>query len=172
MPVSLLERDESYRGLMASMILDTGVGPHSKAIHKHLDMARDKINQVATTKLPLDRMIEALQEIREEASEPNWDGYDAEPISDNTYYQAREMLLYWISSYTLLPELSPEPDGGIGFEWYKKNKQVFVISVDGSNEVTYAGIFGLEKEHGVVPYTPDGLSKLFNKISSRFPAKK
>ncbi len=60
----------------------------------------------------------------------------------------------------LMPEILAEPDGEIGFEWYKDKDSVFVISVSGNNIITYAGLFGTSnKTHGT-EYFADELPRI------------
>ncbi len=95
-----------------------------------------------------DFAIERLDEVYNECSEANWDGYGAKPISHETYFEARKLLTMIPLSF-LMPEILAEPDGEIGFEWYKDKDSVFVISVSGNNIITYAGLFGTSnKTHG------------------------
>jgi len=48
-----------------------------------------------------------------------------------------------------MPEVVPEPSGEIGLEWSKGKDKVFVVSLSGKNEIVYAGLFGINKVHGV-----------------------
>jgi len=47
------------------------------------------------------------------------------------------------------PEVGIDPDGKISFNWYNGPGNIFSISISGERELTYAGIFGLSKVHGV-----------------------
>lgn len=102
-----------------------------------------------------DTALEHLEEVYEECSEPNWDGYEAEPISYETYLEARK-LLTMIPSSLPMPEILAEPDGEVGLEWYTNRYSVFVVSVAGRNIITYAGLFGKSnKVHGTEFFTDE-----------------
>ncbi len=109
-----------------------------------------------------------LDELFGECSERNWDNYQALPILHETYYEAKR-LIYLLPNIYPQPELIPEPDGGIGFEWYKEKDSVLIISVSGGNELFYAGLFGKGNEiHGkeqfdnlIPPFVLEGLKRLF-----------
>ena len=88
-----------------------------------------------------DLALQQLDRVYDECSEPAWDGYEADPISLDTYLEARK-LLSMIPVSLPQPEISAEPDGEIGFEWYKDRYSVFVVSVGGNNILTYAALFG------------------------------
>ncbi len=69
-----------------------------------------------------------------------------------------------------MPDILPEPDGGIGLEWYKEKGFSFVISVSGKNIITYVGRFGKNNEiYGSEDFTDsvpivilNGLKRLFS----------
>lgn len=96
-------------------------------------------------------LLANLDELYERCSQPGWDGYDAMPITEDAYEEARELI-------TLLPTICPPPDvtsdpaGHVSFEWYKSPRQVFVISVNGTKVMTYAGFFGSAKISRAEPY--------------------
>lgn len=82
-----------------------------------------------------------LKEIYQECAEKDWDGYGALPISHATYYEARRFLDA-LPSWLPAPEIEPEPEGNIGFEWNFGKTRVLVASVNGTNRITYAGLLG------------------------------
>lgn len=49
-----------------------------------------------------------------------------------------------------IPEISPDPDGDISFDWISKTGKVFSASIDRTGRIAYAGRFGeRSKVHGV-----------------------
>lgn len=85
--------------------------------------------------------LKTLQEVYTEHSVENWDGYEAAPISIDAYSEATRFLKMLPPSIPE-PDIIPEPDGGIGLEWYKERGFSVVISVSGENIITYVGRFG------------------------------
>lgn len=58
----------------------------------------------------------------------NWDGQDAEPITDETIFHARR-LLSLLPRGLDAPDIAPASDGSIGFEWQSErgfNAKVFL----------------------------------------------
>jgi len=116
-----------------------------------------------------DNALKSLDEVYEECSEANWDGYDAAPISLEAYFEASKLLRIIPSSYPM-PDILPEPNGEIGLEWYKDRGFSFVISVHGKNVITYVGLFGNNNEtYGTEGFTNsvpkvvlNGLKRLFS----------
>jgi len=92
--------------------------------------------------------INSLQEMFGECSEAGWDGYDSEKINQATYDEAYKFINS-LPSWLSMPEIVPEPNGDIGFEWYFGKNRVFIVSVEGAGQLNYAGILGLgNKAHG------------------------
>lgn len=97
-----------------------------------------------------DDTLQSLNEIVEECSEPGWDGYDALPIREEAYLEARRLIRSLpTTSFIPMPEITPEPNGEIALEWSKGTRQIFIASMRGNNEITYAGLFGVNKTHGI-----------------------
>jgi len=86
-------------------------------------------------------LSQEIHDLYKECSEDNWDGYDAEPISISVYLEAVKLAELLPSSLPV-PEVAPEPDGKIAFEWYRGRRFVFVASVGGNNTINCAGLFG------------------------------
>jgi hypothetical protein len=58
----------------------------------------------------------ARQAIRQAFAEPNWDGYGALPIRQETKENALAVLNQ-IEVLTCAPEITPNPNGTLSFEW-------------------------------------------------------
>lgn len=82
-----------------------------------------------------------------EASRPNWDAYEALPVSEETYGNASRFLGVFPANLPM-PEISADPDGEISFEWYASPRKVFSISIGRASVLTYAGLFGRSKVQG------------------------
>ncbi|MDP2646570.1 MAG: hypothetical protein Q8P24_16645 [Desulfobacterales bacterium] len=116
----------------------------------------------------VDDAIEELDEIYKEFSEEDWDGYGAVALSPEAYYEARKFLIN-VPTFLPKPEITAEPDGGIGLEWYKDRGYSYIVSVNGNKTISYAGLFGFESEtHGKESFfgplpkiVIDGLKRLY-----------
>jgi len=103
------------------------------------------------------QMSQAICEAFEECSVDNWDGYNAKAIdlgSLNEAVRFSQMLPTTIPA----PEIDVDADGEFVFEWYKGPRRVFSVIVEGTNELTYAGLFGVNKTNGT-EYFGDELPK-------------
>jgi hypothetical protein len=147
-------------------------------LEEFISSLRDKTANSATdaTKLNLagtidwiDFALRNLDEVYDECSGADWDGYNAQPITREAYFEASKLLRILPNAYPM-PDILPEPDGGIGLEWYKDKGFSFVLSVNGQNIITYVGRFG-DKNHfyGMESYKDsvpeiilNGLQRLFS----------
>src|SRR3989338_6372044 len=60
----------------------------------------------------------SLNRIYDECSNPNWDGYGAQAISEDAYEEA-ERIISMLPSSIPAPEIIAEPTGDIGFERHR-----------------------------------------------------
>jgi len=128
----------------------------------------DKINLERTIDWT-NRALESLDEVYEKCSVANWDGYNAQPISREAFFEASKLLRILPNSFPV-PDIGPEPDGGIGLEWYKEKWFSFIVSVNGKNIITYVGRFGKNNHfYGTESYNNsvpeiilNGLKRLFS----------
>lgn len=121
------------------------------------------INDLALAELRRSRMLASWQRRNQKIDEvldvyrqhrnSNWDGCDAEPISEGACHEAISFLNKLPSSVPM-PEIIAEPDGYIGLEWYMSKWKLFVISFSGKGVISYSGLFGQNsKSHGTEPIT-------------------
>jgi len=96
-------------------------------------------------------LLANLDELYERCSQPGWGGYDAMPITENTYNEARELITL-LPTLCPPPDVAPDPSGHVSFEWYRSPRKVLVVSVNGTKVMTYAGLFGSAKISGAEPY--------------------
>ena len=74
------------------------------------------------------RALKQLEEVFAECSQPNWDGYGAQPVHKLTY-QKTEELLESLPSSVDTPDISADPDGELAIEWRYGRERLLSISV-------------------------------------------
>jgi hypothetical protein len=124
-----------------------GFGPDFEGLKRFYDEEISKWRNTETLGR-LDEVLQSLDELCKECSEEGWDGYDALPIDGDVCDEAKR-LIRGLPINLPMPEIIPEPNGEIGLEWSRGNRLVFVASVSGKNEIVYAGLFGMNKTHGI-----------------------
>ncbi len=124
-----------------------GFGPDFKILKKFYDEIVSDLRKTETLR-HLDEVLLSLDEVFEECSDEGWDGYEARPITEDAYNEAKRLIESLPLTSIPMPEIIPEPSGEIALEWSRGKRQVFVASVSGKKEIVYAGLFGTNKTHG------------------------
>jgi hypothetical protein len=90
---------------------------------------------------------EELGTVWEECRNPDWDGFGALAVSQdslrNTYLVLESLPLGFP-----LPSIGAEPDGQFTLEWHRSPSQTFSVSVDPDGLLHYAGLFGPNRRFG------------------------
>jgi hypothetical protein len=89
----------------------------------------------------------ALEQAYGRASVDNWDGYGAKRVSPEVYARAYEFLRM-LPSTVPPPDVSPEPDGEIAFEWHVDPSHTFSVSVGQDGRLSFAAILGRNESYG------------------------
>ncbi len=90
----------------------------------------------------------ALEDVYEECRSDNWDGYGAKRVGRRSYSEAARFCALLPASMPA-PDVAADPDGEITFEWHEGQRKAFSVSVGPKSQLTYAGVFGKNKAHGV-----------------------
>lgn len=83
-----------------------------------------------------------------ECNTDNWDSYDAKAVQK----QSVQKLLFILDNYIPVnlitkPEIAPDPDGTIGFEWFG-DKGYRMIIIPKGEKILYAALLGEREFHG------------------------
>lgn len=126
-----------------------GFGPDFMELRKYFEGIVREFRRAETLKTQ-HQALQSLDRVFEECSQEGWDGDGASPVTEDAYLEARRLIMSLPTiSFFPMPEIIPEPSGEIALEWSKGNRQVFVASVSGKNQIVYAGLFGVNKTHGI-----------------------
>jgi hypothetical protein len=85
------------------------------------------------------KLIDTIMEVSKECAEPNWDGYGAAPVSEESVnYAVRFVLLFpaWIPE----PEVTADNDGCIALDWQIASGKVISVSFYKNGYIDYAGL--------------------------------
>ena len=107
-----------------------------------------------------------LSQVYEECLEPNWDGYDALPVTEDAYRLTYEVLEALPLS-TPVPSFGAEPDGHITLEWYCTPRRTLSVSVSPEGELHYAALLGDSKAYGTEPFfgeAPKAIVDLIHRV--------
>ena len=112
--------------------------------------------EVSSSFSDLDRLraFEALKQAFVEATTDNWDGEGGAP-ADAMSYRYALLFIQSLPGWAPNPEASVDPDGEIALEWDRGRRSIFSVSIGRDGTLTYAGLFGVSKQHGVENFTDD-----------------
>lgn len=134
-----------------SSILDRSVGEFAEALSKLWAVDANTSVSVALDG-PRSQARAALWAAFQEARAPNWDGEGAAPAQPLSYKYA-EAFLDVLSPASPLPDICVDSDGEFCLEWDYGPRSVFSVSIGPDGTLTYAGLFGVNKVHGVETFT-------------------
>jgi hypothetical protein len=120
---------------------------------------------LAKWKGPFEELLKTFEECRQ----PNWDGYGAQSVREETYDLAHQFLTALPLS-TPMPSIGAEPDGHITVEWYRSPQRTLSVSISPDGELHYAALLGAERICGTETFRarmPQVLSDLIARIEER-----
>ena len=92
--------------------------------------------------------IDGLAEVYLEALEPGWDGYGAQPVSQEVLENAVAFLCR-LPQELPMPDVSADAQGEIHFEWFSNPYRTFSVSISPAGVLSYAGLFGPNRTRGL-----------------------
>lgn len=95
-----------------------------------------------------EEIIHRIREFGIECAEADWDGFGAEPVSQNALERA-ELFIRSLPESISMPEVSVEPDGDISFDWHPTGAKTFSVSAGPSDRFAYAWFDGTDRGHAV-----------------------
>ncbi|MYA27950.1 MAG: hypothetical protein F4Z24_01155 [Nitrospira sp. SB0666_bin_27] len=125
--------------------LGKGVGEYSRQLRK----TEEEVFHHATEPLISGGwkrlLVDEAFEIYIECSEPGWDGYDAAPLSEGSFFYARSFIDL-IPVWAPRPDLVPSPDGWISFEWRSLMNRIMSATPE-NGVLIYAAALGHQNVH-------------------------
>ena len=98
--------------------------------------------------------LDRLYELAAECAAADWDGYDAEAVSQGAVERSA-LFIRRLPEDLPLPEISVEPDGEIALDWSPTPTQTFSVSIGTANRMACAWVNGTEHGHAVA-YSNNG----------------
>jgi hypothetical protein len=114
--------------------------------------------------MKINKSFEELQGVFEDCQNENWDGFQARPVTEETYDMA-ERFIEAIPLGIPGPSVGAEPDGQITLEWYRSPHQILSVSVSQDSLLHYAALLGTKKAYGTEPFVGDVPERILNLIS-------
>lgn len=125
-----------------------GFSEESNFLRERFAEARDARDISRYWSATLDDALDNLAALKQECAEPGWDGYGAQPVNEETLEQVVAFLRA-LPENVPVPDLVAEPDGEVSVEWQNGPRRVFSVSVGPHEWLSYAGLLGANRWHGV-----------------------
>ncbi len=158
---------ESLKGNGHSRQTSPGFGETYEELNSNSKSAFDDF-QKSFSREWKQRTQSELYEILRECSRKNWDGYDADPVTPESFHLANKFLSC-LPEDVNPPEVIPEPDGYISFDWENEDSSFSVSAHE--QLLIFAGIFeDTNKHHGeekFINQIPDIISFFLTKYFRR-----
>ena len=144
------------------------------AVSREADFLRelfDLVTENVSHSLALDKLrSEAgarLDRVWVDASADNWDGYGATALSPAAYGHARTFLES-LPTTVPVPDVVPEPDGEIAFEWEYGAWRLLSVSIGPTGVLSYAALYGrTSKVHGTEKFVdrmPEAIAACLDRL--------
>ena len=96
-------------------------------------------------------VLSQVQALVKECARSGWDANEAEPISKSAALRAADFIRALPEGFPL-PELAPEPDGSISFDWIRSRSRLLSLSVGSADRLPYAWLAGADQGHAVARF--------------------
>ena len=112
---------------------------------------QEELSQMTNYSLSKEKqsLISELHAIGEECGEVDWDGEGACAITDSTLEIAKHFIEVFPEDMPL-PEISPDADGDISFDWYWGKGKAVSASINSDGRISFAWLDLPDRGHGVV----------------------
>jgi len=97
-------------------------------------------------------LFEELRDVALEASQDNWDGFDAVAVTGRTVQNAAEFILAFPPNLCK-PELGISPRGDVSFEWAQSSSRVVSVAISHDRKISYGWVNRDEHGHGNYAFT-------------------
>ena len=109
-------------------------------------------------------IIDEIESIASECSKKNWDGYQSDPIGDEAVRNAKNLVSHFPKNIAQ-PDIVPEPDGSIGFEWDVEQDKWMIVSVDDKGNIYFAVKFDENSNtDGKIDFNEEKIGAMFSNL--------
>lgn len=96
-------------------------------------------------------VIQSLQDIFLDSLNADWAGHASKAVLPETFHWAVK-LIQSLPDDIDDPDIGVESDGHITMEWYISANRTVTISIDDKGNLYFAGLIGLQKIYGDLPF--------------------
>lgn len=88
-----------------------------------------------------------LNNLKVECSHPNWDGYNAPPLSSSVIERAKQFLNI-LPPDLPQPEIGASPQGNVTFAWEQAPRRIVAITISENAKIHYASLHNQRRDYG------------------------
>ena len=110
--------------------------------------------------------FDELGEVYGECSHPDWDGYDALPVEQETLRYAYQLIESMRLGFPR-PSIGAEPDGALTLEWHHSPRRTLSVSVTADGYLHYSALFGANHVNGTIVFfgeIPEEIETLVSRV--------
>ena len=86
-----------------------------------------------------------LKNLLETAGKPDWDGEDADPVTEDVI-KAAEKVIDELPGDSGVPEISADPEGNVEFDWHLDNGTMFTVCIGQTGIIVISGLHPTKAE--------------------------
>lgn len=132
-------------------ILTRGYSHEAAYVYNQGEKARKQLRDSYALGWGGEAVFADLDEIQQECSQVGWDGYNARPVSPESYELAASFLKA-LPIGIPVPTVSADPDGQITLEWYVSPRKTVSVSVSQESELHFSALNGSSSNYGTEPF--------------------
>lgn len=142
----------------------------SMRIKASIDEIRERFRSTFSIGWGQNDPFEKLHTIRSEAKFDDWDGYNSKPINEDaaeTAWKFLDALPFTVDP----PDVSPNPNGNITFEWYRSPRKLLSIDINSEGILYFAAVIGNDEIWGKTQFRvdfPAQIMDLIGRIIARY----
>jgi hypothetical protein len=107
-----------------------------------------------------------LVSVQMECGTPDWDGYGAQPVRNDTVWIAY-LVLESLPPGLPEPRIGAEPDGQVTLEWHQSPRRTLSVSVSPDSFLHYSALIGPNKQFGTEVFSremPQNILSLIRRV--------
>lgn len=151
--------------LTSTPVSTPGSSEEARFVHEQTQLGRNLLLQSVSFGTKTKEALESLYDVLDGGQTRGWDGYDALPVSQDSYSYAYR-LIENLPLGAPTPSISADPDGHVSLEWYRSPRRLLSVSVSAEGELHFAALIGTSRIHGVEPFSTE-LPKTIADLISR-----
>jgi hypothetical protein len=152
---------------VATGSLTYGFSEEAKIVAEAAHQERRRL--MRTNALGNEATFDELATVWEDCRQPNWDGYQALPVNQDTLRNAY-VFLEALPLGSPSPSIGAEPDGELTLEWHRSARHTLSVSITPAGDLHFAALLGPNRIYGTQTFFGDVPERILNLIRQVFAA--